>query len=282
MPESPHSAARAMRAAVADRLRDLRLDAGLTGRELARRCGWHESKSSRIEAAVTRPSDADIQAWASACGAERQSPELIEASRSAESMYILWRKVHRAGMRHNQQARTPLYEQARTIRVYCANVIPGLLQTVEYGTALLKLLADFGHHFDDAEEGASARAEQFQRTNTGNHRFAMVVEEDVLYHRFGVVEVMAGQLGYLLTVMGNPRVSFGVIPRGAERTMWPAETFMIFDDHRVEVELLTAAVTIRTAAEIGSYARAFATLSELAVYGDAARALIAGAITSLG
>jgi transcriptional regulator with XRE-family HTH domain len=53
---------------VADRLREIRLDASLTLRAVAQAAGWHESKSSRIEGAHTKPSDADIQTWCRACG----------------------------------------------------------------------------------------------------------------------------------------------------------------------------------------------------------------------
>ncbi|WP_324616234.1 helix-turn-helix transcriptional regulator [Streptomyces sp. ERV7] len=56
MSASPSSSAQAAREGVAARLRELRMDAGLTGRDLAVLAGWHASKSSRIEKAKTPPS----------------------------------------------------------------------------------------------------------------------------------------------------------------------------------------------------------------------------------
>lgn len=53
MPESPSSSAQAARERVANRLRVLRAEAGLTGSELAARCGWTHPKTSRIENART-------------------------------------------------------------------------------------------------------------------------------------------------------------------------------------------------------------------------------------
>ena len=53
MPSSPSSSAQAARLAVAARLRDLMLDAGLRAGELAARCGWSNAKSSRIINAKT-------------------------------------------------------------------------------------------------------------------------------------------------------------------------------------------------------------------------------------
>lgn len=80
-----------------------------------------------------------------------------------------------------------------------------------------------------------------------------------------------------------PSVALGVIPFGAsERPAWPLEQFTVFDDARVHVELLSAQVTVTAPSEITLYVRAFERLGRLAVYGDAARALIDDAIAALG
>jgi hypothetical protein len=117
---------------------------------------------------------------------------------------------------------------------------------------------------------------------SGTRRFIAVLEEAVLRQVIGDAEVMAGQLGYLLEAMAFPSVSLGVIPFGAAgRQVWPLEAFTVFDDSRVNVELLSAQVTVTVPSEIVLYARAFEKLSELAVYGDEARARIAEAIDAL-
>lgn len=51
------------REALGKRLRDLRRDAGLTGRGLAVLAGWHSSKVSKIEDGRQGPSEEDIRAW---------------------------------------------------------------------------------------------------------------------------------------------------------------------------------------------------------------------------
>ncbi|GAA0332851.1 helix-turn-helix transcriptional regulator [Streptomyces blastmyceticus] len=281
MPAPKTSSFQQAREAIAARLRDLRLDAELTGRELAERCGWSESKSSRIENAKTPPSASDIRKWCSACGADDQASDLIVANRTADSMYVQWKRLHRTGIRRHQESAVPLYEQTRQFRVYCSNVIPGLVQTEAYATALLSTISDFQGTPNDAPEAAAARVERSHVIRQGRHRFALLMEEDVLYHRFGDAEVMAGQLGYLLAVMALPSVSLGVIPRGAHRRMWTLETFMIFDDHEVQIELLTAEFKVSQPGEITTYAKAFSRLSGIAVHGAAARGLITEAIGSL-
>ncbi|MEV8408242.1 helix-turn-helix transcriptional regulator [Streptomyces niveus] len=281
MSASPSSSAQAARELLAARLGELRRDAELTGHELAARCGWSPAKSSRIERAKTPASDADIRAWCEACGAEDQTADLVAANRRAEHMYVHWKKLHRHGMRRAQEEVLPLYESTRHFRVYCSNVMPGMLQTEAYATALLSTIATFQDTPDDSPEAAASRIERSQVLHEGGHRFALLMEETVLRYRIGDADTMAGQLGYLLAVMALPNVSLGVIPFSAERRVWPLEAFYLFDDHRASVELLTAAVNVSAPSEITTYAKAFSQLAEMAVYGSGARTLITEAINSL-
>ena len=103
---------------IADRLREIRLDAGLTKRAVAAAAGWHESKCSRIEHARTPPSDADIRAWCRICGADDQAADLIAASRAADSMWTQWRRLERPGLRRIQESVIPLWESTREFRIY--------------------------------------------------------------------------------------------------------------------------------------------------------------------
>ncbi|MEV5506454.1 helix-turn-helix domain-containing protein [Streptomyces orinoci] len=282
MPSYQSSAVQTARRAVADRLREVRLDAGLTGQELAVRCGWNKSKSSRIENARTPPSDSDIHKWCAACDASPQAADIIAASRSAESMYIEWRRLQRTGLRRLQESRRPLYERTRNFRGYGSHVIPGLFQTFAYARALLISIGRFHGTSDDAEQAAEARVARSRLLSEGGRRYAVLVEESVLRYQIGDSVVMAGQLGHLLSVMSLPSVSLGVIPFGAaERSMWTLEAFSIFDEQRVHVELLTAQITVTAPGEIALYAKAFAELRELAVYGPEARTLIVAAIDAL-
>ena len=62
---------------------------------------------------------------------------------------------------------------------------------------------------------------------------------------------------------------------------WPVEGFGIFGDEQVNIELLSARITVTQPREVALYARAFTELANLAVYGPAARALITSGITAL-
>ncbi|MFE8011958.1 helix-turn-helix domain-containing protein [Streptomyces antibioticus] len=274
---------REARAALAARLRELRLDAGITGKELAGRCGWSVAKSSRIENAHTAPSDADIRAWCTACDADGQAADLVAANRQADSMYVQWKRLQRTGMRRLQETSAHRYERTRLFRVYASHVIPGYLQTPGYATALMSTIAAFRGTPDDVGEAVEARMRRSRVVHEGDHRFATLIEENVLHHRVGGADVMAGQLGSLLATMALPSMSLGIIPAAAprEQVMWPLEQFTVFDDAHIHVELLAAKVTVTAPGELELYLRAFARLTELAVYGAEARALILKAIEAL-
>ncbi|MFG2892959.1 helix-turn-helix domain-containing protein [Streptomyces sp. NPDC048248] len=282
MPKSPISSAQAARESVAARLREIRQDAGLTGRDLASIAGWHPAKTSRIENAKTPPSDDDIRAWCVACDAEGQAADIVAASRTADSMWTEWRRKQRTGLRRLQESYNALFEQTRLFRIYASNTVPGLLQTEAYATALLTSITEFREIPNDVEEAVKARLDRSRVLHRREHRFALLIEESVLRYQIGEADTMAGQLGHLLAVGSLPSVSLGVIPFAASpRGVWAMETFHTYDDELVSVELLSARVTVSQPSEIGLYVKAFSELSRMAVYGSDARALITSAIGAL-
>ncbi|WP_316529556.1 helix-turn-helix domain-containing protein [Kitasatospora brasiliensis] len=281
MSSSPSSSTVAARKAIADQLVEIRKDAGIKGGELSAICGWHPAKTSRIQSGKSAPSEGDIRAWCTACSADDRIPDLIAASRAAESMYQEWRRRNSSGLRLAQERVIGDYERTRLFRIYVSNVLPGFFQTAEYATALMRSITDFQGTPDDVAAAVPARLARAQLMYTGAHRFAVLIEEWVLRTRIGSAQDMAAQLGHLLTLMSLPSVSVGVIPLGRPRVIWPLEAFYLFDDRRVAVENLTAKVNVLQPREITDYLRAFMGLSGMAVYGAKARALIAAAIDSL-
>ncbi|NSL43650.1 helix-turn-helix transcriptional regulator [Streptomyces sp. 8P21H-1] len=278
---SPSSSAQAAREALAVRLTHLRKDAGLTGKELSARCGWHPAKTTRIQKGAAAPSDADIRIWCAACGADDQADDLIATARAVDSMYMEWRRLHRNGMRQVQEDWLALHEQTRHCRVYLSNVPPGFLQTPAFATALMQQITRFQGTPDDVAEAVAARVARSRFLYEGGHRYVVLMEESVLRFRTADPEAMRGQLRHLLAVMPLASVSLGIIPFTAQRTVWPLEAFYVHDDTMAVVETLTAEIKVTQPRELADYARAFAGLAEMAVYGDAARALIRAAIDAL-
>ncbi|MFJ9709594.1 helix-turn-helix domain-containing protein [Streptomyces sp. NPDC101234] len=279
---SPSSSVQEARKALGQRLAEIRKAAGLTKRALAQSLSWHESKASRFESGTRAPSERDLRAWCSACGAEGETEDLISTARGIEGMYVEWRKMERHGLKWAQESVVPLWERTERFRIYSPWLIPGPVQTASYITALLTSIRNRRGLIDDVPAAVKVRVEK-QQVVYGNHTFAILLEESVLRYRIGGTEVMAGQLGYLLSVMALPSVSIGIIPQGADRSgLWPVEGFFLYDDELVNIELVSAHLTVVQKNELAMYAKTFSELAELAVYGPAARELITSAIESLG
>ncbi len=232
--------------------------------------------------AKTPPSADDIRAWCRACGAEDQTEDLIASLRTAEGMWVNWRRMERAGLKQAQEARLPLYQRTRRFRSYSSWLVPGMIQTQPYTTAALQAIQRRRGLVDDVADAVAARMERQRVLYEGDRRFAFLIEESVLRAGIGGAEVMSGQLGHLVSVASLPHVSLGVVPMRPDRERWPAEGFWIYDTSQVNVELISGYLTITQPSEVTMYAEAFAELAALAVHGAAARMLITSALDALG
>lgn len=279
---NPSSAARQAQEALGVRLRELRKDAGLTGRALAAATGQHYTRLSKIEHGVQAPTDGDIRDWCRACGAEDQAPDLIATLRTVESAYLEFRRQARAGMKRVLGAHTmALYEQTTLFRLYEHNVIPGLFQTADYSAAMLSFWIKFLETPNDLSEAVAIRMERQRVIYQRGKRFAVVLEEQALRTWFGDAETQAGQLDRLLAVMSLPNVSVGIIPMMKERAAVASAGFWIFDNGLVALETPTASIEVTRPQEIELYGRMFERLQASAVYGKPARAIVGRVIDEL-
>lgn len=269
------------REALGGRLKDLRKDAGITGRALAIMAGWHESKVSKIEHGRQSPSEEDLRVWCLHCKCSDQVPDLIATVRTIEAMYVEWRRVLRAGLKRVQESSIPLYERTSLFRMYEPTLVPGLFQTAEYATGIMNLIIEFRGIPNDVEAAVAARIERQRVLYRGDRRFVAVLEEQALRTYVGDDDTMAGQMDRLMTVMSLPRVSLGVIPSMAKRHVWPAEGFWIFDEDLVNIETKSAELNITQPQEIATYAKVFERLQRSAVYGEQARSLIMRTLNDL-
>ncbi|WP_230414885.1 helix-turn-helix domain-containing protein [Micromonospora tarapacensis] len=269
------------REALGVRLREIRKDAGLTGRALADHCRWHYTKISKLEHGTQTPSEADMRAWCQACGAEDQIPDLVATVRAIESMYIEWQRQLRAGLKQTHVSSVPMYERTKLFRGYENTVIPGLFHTAEYAAAIFEFWADFLDLPNDTEAAVAARMERQKVLYTGDRRFVFVLEEQTLRTRVGGTDVMLGQLDRVLAVMSLPRVSLGIIPAAGERKCLAQGSFWIFDERMVQIETMSAGLEVTQPREIAVYSRAFALLQASAVVGKPAREIISRAIAEL-
>lgn len=265
--------------ALGARLRELRRRADLTGRELARRAGWHETKVSKIEYGRIKPSDADIRAYCRITESQDQLPDLLATLHTIDTAYIEWRRVLGTGVRRRQQKSLKIEAEARFIRVYQPQIIPGLLQTAEYAEAKLRRVIEFHGVADDLAEGVSKRMERQRILYHKDYRFHFVIAEQALQTTVGDDHVMRGQLDRLASLVGMPRVLIGIVPENSEALV-VSTNFSMYDNRLVMVEGTSAELTITQPREIATYGRAFDLLANQSKTGDDARALIHKALAT--
>jgi transcriptional regulator with XRE-family HTH domain len=270
------------RTALGRRLKDLRLEADLTQADLAKRATWPRSKVTKLETGRQPPSASDIKTWCRFTDAEAQAADLIASLQAVEGMWVEWRRALRGrGLKGVQESYAALWNETRQFRIYEVLVIPGIFQTEEYARARLTRFAAMANHPSEIEPAVTARMARQRILFEGDHTFAVLLEESALQARVGSPEMMAGQLGRLLSVATMARVSLGIVPRGAERTVGASPGFWIYDMSRVIVETPSAQLTVLQPAEVEIYARTFTALGSIAAYGPDARMLIADALKSL-
>jgi transcriptional regulator with XRE-family HTH domain len=264
--------------ALGSRLRGLRRDAGMTGRQLAAQCRWAPSKITKIEHGRQLPSEADLRDWCLACGFPSEIADLIAAVRSIEAQFVDWRRSLSIGTRHRQRQNIETYERTTLFRVWEPSVVPGLLQTPDYARAILATVVDFHGIPDDVDEGVRARIDAQRVLRRGDRRFLLLLGEASLYTLVGDTDILRAQLRRLLAVSRQPRVSLGIVPLSAPYTVPRNNGFTIYDGRLVTVATYTAELALGQRHEIVTYERASDRLMALARTGAAARDLISAAL----
>ena len=198
-------------------------------------------------------------------------------------MWVPYQRLNRAGLRKAQESVRPGYENSALVRSYQPKIVPGLLQTAAYTTAMLEDARDRQRvQRDDVAEAVAERSRRQRVLTRAGHRFVFVIEEPVLRYRFCDPEVLRGQLLHLREAARLPTVWLGIIPLGCDRRkVLPREGFVMFDEERVSVELISGVLSVTQPGEIAMYVRDFTDLAGIAVNGKAARDLIATALNDI-
>ncbi|MFI5570903.1 helix-turn-helix domain-containing protein [Streptomyces sp. NPDC051740] len=269
------------REALGARLRELRGEAGLQGKELADRLGWQRSKVSRLEHGKQTATAADLHAWVQALGIPTEAADLLGRLRGLESRQRSWRRQLVTGHRAVQDRYVAAYRRTTTVRGYEATVIPGLLQTPGYARHLLLLNADLMQSPRDTDEAVSARMRRQEVLYEEGHSFRVLIWEGALHAHIGPGEVMAGQHDRLIGLIGMPQVALGIVPFRARLKLSPKHGFWIFDEERVIVETINSEFVLESTEDLTLYGRVWDRLDATAVYGEQARRLIGRARASL-
>jgi transcriptional regulator with XRE-family HTH domain len=270
------------RAQFGNRLRRLREDAGLNGKELAAALGWAPSKVSRLETGQRTASASDVEAWTRAVRASpAAAAELREAHRVMRVEYDRWRLSLRRGHGPRQRALVGLEASTSLVRAFEPDAIPGLLHTPDYARAILKGLTVLRETPDDVEEAVRLRLRRQEVLYDATKQFRFLCTEASLRHSYAPPGVMRGQLDRLLALSELESIELRVISFGVELPVLLHSAFWIFDEHLVLVETYSAELALRDPEDVRVYERAFEWLWETAAPAEKTPSLIKLALGEL-
>ncbi|RJO77968.1 DNA-binding protein [Nocardia panacis] len=187
--------------------------------------------------------------------------------------YTPWRRLLANGFAPVQGRLQGEEAAAQSLRWYSPDLVPGILQTRDYATAVLRTCIEFLDGPTDLVAAVDARMRRRTVLLDEGHRFHFLVGEQALYRTLGDDRIMLQQLEYLFETLHAPRTTVGIIPLTAEFCC-PATGFVLRDRTIAEIETVSAALSVTDAQEVALYERAFDLLAARAVSGDGARALI--------
>jgi len=260
-------------------LRSARDAAELKQAEVARAMDWSPSKLIRIEKGDVGVSTNDLKALLSHYGVkdEGRVNGLLELARSARgaSFYDPYADLLKQGFKDYLA-----YEaSASVIRQYDPVLIPGLLQTEEYGRALLEHTFGLGaKEVDKVWAVRQHRQELHDREDPPEMLF--VVDESALRRDVGRGHVMHRQLERLKEFAAEPHISLQVLTFTCGAHPGMAGNFVLLEftdptlDDLVHLESIDE-ITIRDDTQlIAQYTDRFSQLEELALPTDESNVLL--------
>ncbi|TDC62961.1 helix-turn-helix domain-containing protein [Streptomyces hainanensis] len=196
-------------------LRRLREDRGMTAEEVADRLLVSQSKISRLENGRRSISPRDVR---DLCGVYE-----VEDRRLVDSLMQMAKESRQQGWWHAFAELSPTYSvyigletDASSLRVYEPQVVPGLMQTPAYASAVISgALPEVGEEEVASRVQVRMRRQQRVWDDRNPLRLWAVVDEAALRRLVGGRATMVEQLGRLLDCSRLPHVTLQVMPFSA-------------------------------------------------------------------
>ncbi|SDT68091.1 Helix-turn-helix domain-containing protein [Streptomyces sp. TLI_053] len=255
---------------LAGMLRELRLQAGLTGDRLAVRCGISQSKISKIETGRVIPGVVDVERilWALKVP-EELARDITALARIANTEWQDKRISWRRGTARRQAELKALESDATELRYFLPAMITGLLATPEY------MEASLGYSAGDRAAVVLRKIERQAVLYDESKTFTFVLTEQAVRWALLPPLAMGVQIDRLVSLSRLPGVRLGVLPIGRFLPRGPMNTFTIYDNRLVTVETFTGRIVFRDPKDVGRHREIFDLFEEAAVFGSAARGVLA-------
>lgn len=261
--------------ALGQRLRQARLDAGLTGQKLTARLGpgWAQPKVSKLETGRQLPTEDELHAWATATAV--QPDELLSLLDRARHEYSTYRTIYadEGGPVAFQDAIGAAERAATTIITYQPLIVPGILQTPDYAHHMLRLPGGPGDSGTNDDELARMVASRMRRAATlyePGKSITLLMGEAALRNRFAPIDVMRNQLEHIARLAESlTTTTIGVIPFNRPQPVVLVTGWDQTDD-LIEVETPLGALNISNPAEVARYDEYLHVMLDAADVGPAA------------
>ncbi|MGH3670378.1 MAG: Scr1 family TA system antitoxin-like transcriptional regulator [Pseudonocardiaceae bacterium] len=178
------------RNALGQRLRQLRQQAGSTGKQLAAMLSWPPSKVSKLENGRQTPTDDDIIAWTRATHSESDAEALLASLHTLEVQHAEWQRLLRAGIRSHQVELAEQDQKTKLYRAFESATIPGSLQTPEYARVRFAQAVMMHKVPHDINEAVRARIQRQEILYRHDKRLYFVLTEAALRYRLCPIDTM--------------------------------------------------------------------------------------------
>jgi transcriptional regulator with XRE-family HTH domain len=253
-------------------LRRLRKVRGLPQQEAARACGWSGARLSYLENGQQPPTEDDLD----------QLLALYEVpDGQRERYYTAVKRTHTSGWWERFEFLVDdwislyvgLEQGAKEIHTYETSIVPGLLQTPEYATAIMRSGLRHRSPREIARLVELRTARQAILTEGDEPtKLDVVLDESVLTRSTNEPEVLPGQLKHLLELAERPNVTVRILPLdGGVQTYAPGPFSLLTfpwdqpDPGIVFLEHRGGALYLEDFDEIERYTLAFEGLTDLAL-----------------
>ena len=265
-PVVEHSSPTLRRRELGSRLRELRIQAGLTVEQACEVLECSPAKISRIETGGRGVSLRDVRDLSAAYNVDAVEREHLLALVKESKQQTWWQDLDVP-----YKPFIGLETAASSIRDYESGLVPGLLQTQDYARALITgMVPRLAPDMVQAALDARLTRQQIL-TREGPTRFHAVLDEAALRRVVGSPEVMCGQLAALAERAALPNVTVQVIPFEAGAHPGQDSTFMILEFEEpaasdvVYIEGLIGNVYLERTADLERYTQVFDDLCHVAL-----------------
>jgi transcriptional regulator with XRE-family HTH domain len=242
-----------------------------TQMEAAALSGLSQAKISRAERGRFPLSPDEARRYAERLGATAEQRERLVELATARSAEHVSGRVALVRVAAAVQERIERHQRESTlIRAWQPNMVPGVLQTLEYTAAML---AGDGEG-DPGPAWWTARQARTAMLTEPGRAWHLLVSEAALRWTLGSAETMHAQIEHLVATSELPSVRLGVLDLSTPKPFAPPAAFHMYD-RVVSVATEVGTSFLTDAQDVEHFDDLFARLDAAALHGDDARELMA-------